>query len=260
MLSVRLLSRLSTKQPKIKKAMKMEGCTAQIREVAQSAISQPGHGVRSSVVGGVNRASPEESQHAARHRILQLEAALAAFSDSKGAEVTMLQGSLRSASRAAQVPPLGVQLAQCEQFASRSEAVCCIGRGTSQIGVRVEEGQARLQRLRVETAQRPQDANPAAPMPPPGWAAELQRLRSLVTQLQEERIQQGPRHLEEELQDLRWEVDALRHERDSLVAERGAVGSDTTMAVVGVIGPSSDRMAALIEEGEMKMEAALTTI
>ena len=38
----------------------------------------------------------------------------------------------------------------------------------------------------------------------------------------------------------------------ALVAERGAVGSDTTMAVVGV--------AVLIEEGEMKrrkMEAAL---
>ena len=81
-----------------------------------------------------------------------------------------------------------------------------------------------------------------------------------MTQLQEERIQLGPRHLEEELQDHLWEVDALRHERDSLVAERGAVGSDTTMAVVGVTGPSSDRMAALIEEGEMKrrkMEAAL---
>ena len=60
---------------------------------------------------------------------------------------------------------------------SRSEAVCCIRRGTSQIGVRVEKGQARLQRLRVETAQ---------------------RLRSLVTRLQEERIQLGPRHLEQE--------------------------------------------------------------
>ena len=37
------------------------------------------------------------------------------------------------------------------------------------------------------------------------------------------------------------------------------VGSDTTMVVVGVTGPSSERMAALIEEGEMKqrkMEAA----
>ena len=73
----------------------------------------------------------------------------------------------------------------------------------------------------------------------------------------------SPRHLEEELQDLKWEVDALRHERDSLVSERGSVGSNTTMAVVGVNSPSSDRMAVLIEEGEMKrrkMEAALTKI
>ena len=73
-----------------------------------------------------------------------------------------------------------------------------------------------------------------------------------MSQLQEERIQLGPRHLEEELQDLRWEVDILRHERDNLVADRRSVGSDTTMAVVGVTGPSSDRMAALIEEGELK--------
>ena len=38
----------------------------------------------------------------------------------------------------------------------------------------------------------------------------------------------GPRQVEEELQDLRWEVDALRHERDSLVAEREEVLSCRT--------------------------------
>ena len=186
------------------------------------------------------------------------EAALVAFGDSKGAEVTMLQESLRSTRRAAQVPPLGVQLAQCEQFVSCTQKrLAALDEERAKLVSELEEGEARLQRLRVETAQRHQDANPAAPAPPPDWAAELQ-LRSLVTQLQEERIQLGPRHLEEELQDLRWEVDALRHERDSLVAEREAVGSDTT---VGVTGPSSDRMAHLIEEGNMKrhkMEAALT--
>ena len=98
-------------------------------------------------------------------------------------------------------------------------------------------------------------------MPPPDWAAELQRLRSLVTQLQEERIQLGPRHLEKELQDLRWEVDFLPSGILSW-QKGGTVGSDTAMAVVGVTGPSSDQMAPLIEEGEMKrrkMEAALTT-
>ena len=52
--------------------------------------------------------------------------------------------------------------------------------------------------------------------------------------------------MEEELQDLRWEV-----ERDSLVAERGTVGSDTTMAVVGVIGPSSDRGSSHRRRREM---------
>ena len=158
----------------------------------------------------------------------------------------MLQESLRSARRAAQVPPLGVQLAQ-------------FGRGTIQIGVRVRR-RSRLLRLRVELLRGPRKQTDGTSAP--DWAAEHQRLQSLVSQLQEERIQLGPRLLEEEVQDLRWEVDALRNERDSLVAERGSVGPDTTMAVVGVTVPSSDRMAALIKEGEMKrhkMEAALTT-
>ena len=65
---------------------------------------------------------------------------------------------------------------------------------------------------------------------------------------QQERIQLGPRQVEEELQDLRWEVDALRHERDSLVAERGgSVVQDTTMAVVGV-----NSTCSLIDEGDLK--------
>ena len=80
----------------------------------------------------------------------------------------------------------------------------------------LEEGQARLQRLRVEASQKPQEPNATAPAPPPHWAAELQRLQSLVAQMQQERIQLGaqqwriqlgPRQVEEELQDLRWEVD-----------------------------------------------------
>ena len=73
-----------------------------------SAISQllqeQGHGVRSSVVGGVNHS--EQVQRSPN--ILQLEAVLAEFGDLKGAEVTMLQESLRSARRAPQVPLLGV--------------------------------------------------------------------------------------------------------------------------------------------------------
>ena len=53
----------------------------------------------------------------------------------------MLQESSRSARRAVQVPPLGVQFAQCEPIRdSCSEAVGRIGRGTRQIGVRVVAG------------------------------------------------------------------------------------------------------------------------
>ena len=117
----------------------------------------------------------------------------------------------------------------------------------------LEEGKARLQRLRVQVSQKPQEPISAEPAPPPHWAAELQRLQSLVAQMQQERIQLGPRQVEEELQDLRWEVDTLKHERDSLVAKRGgSVVQDTTMAVVDVNSACSDRMAVLIDEGELK--------
>ena len=88
-------------------------------------------------------------------------------------------------------------------------------------------------------------------MLPPNWAAEVTR-DSVAGR--EDSVGSWKRSCG----DFRGEVDALRHERDSLVAERESVGSDTTMAVAG---PSSERMAALIEEGEMKrrkMEAALT--
>ena len=116
----------------------------------------PGAGSRSQVQRGrwrqpIQRASPQ-SQHAATQRVLQLEAVLAAFGDSKGPEVTMLQESLRSARRAAQVPPLGVQLAQCEQFVTRAQKRLHWTRNEKvKLVSELEEGQARL-RLRVETA------------------------------------------------------------------------------------------------------------
>ena len=104
-----------------------------------------------------------DQSHAARQRVLQLEAAL------KGPVVTMLQESLRSTHRAAQVPPLGVQLAQCEQFVTRAQKrVVASDEERVKLVSELEEGQARLQRLRVETAQRPQEANPATLLP--DWA------------------------------------------------------------------------------------------
>ena len=61
-------------------------------ECNQSAA--PGTGPRSQVQRGrwrqpIQRASKEEFQHVARQRVLQFEAALASFVDSKGAEVTI---------------------------------------------------------------------------------------------------------------------------------------------------------------------------
>ena len=126
----------------------------------------PGAGSRSQVQRGrwrqpIQTANPEES-------------ALAAFGDSKGPEVTMLQESLRSARRAVQVPPLGVQLAQCEQFVTRAQKrLAALDEERVKLVSELEEGQARLQRLRVETAQRPQETNPTAPVPPGRWKGSL---------------------------------------------------------------------------------------
>ena len=209
------------------------------------------------------RVDPDTSMQEARQRVSQLEAPLAVFGDTRSPEVTMLQESLKLAQRAVQERPVGVQLAQCEQFVVRAQKrLDSLDEERAKLVSELEEGQARLQRLRVGASQKPQEPNATAPAPPPHWAAELQRLQSLVAQMQQERIQLGaqqeriqlgPRQVEEELQDVRWEVDALRHERDSLVAERGgSVVQDTTMVVVGLNSTCSDRMAALIEEGELK--------
>ena len=67
------------------------------------------------------RVSPEVSHEAAQKRVAQLEGALKAFGDATGPEVTILQESLKSAKRAAQVPPLTVQVSQCEQFIARAQ-------------------------------------------------------------------------------------------------------------------------------------------
>ena len=61
------------------------------------------------------------SHEAAQKRVAQLEGALQAFGDATGPEVTMIQESLKSAKRAAQVPPLTVQVSQCEQFIARAQ-------------------------------------------------------------------------------------------------------------------------------------------
>ena len=57
---------------------------------------------------------------------------------------------------------------------------------------------------------------------------------SLVTQLQEERIQLGPRHSEEDLQATFCGTSGILS-----LQKEDQFGSDTTMAVVGVSGPGS---------------------
>ena len=67
------------------------------------------------------RTSPEATIAAARQRVAHLGGALAAFGDATGPEVTMLQNSLKVAKKAAQEPPMEVQLSLCESFVSRAQ-------------------------------------------------------------------------------------------------------------------------------------------
>ena len=66
------------------------------------------------------RSSPEVAISAARQRVVQLEAALAALGDT-GPEVTMLQTALMRAKQAAQEPHLDVQMSLCEHFVTKAQ-------------------------------------------------------------------------------------------------------------------------------------------
>ena len=91
---------------------------------------------------------PQLSHEAAQKRVAQLEGALKA-SDATGPEVTMIQESLKSAKRAAQVPPLTVQVSQCEQFIARAQKRLVVHDEERILSVKQpEDGQQRLHSLR----------------------------------------------------------------------------------------------------------------
>ena len=147
-----------------------------------------------------------------------------------------------------------VGCATCTVRAVRNScAVDCIGRGTSQIGVRV----GRRSGTSAAVASR---SCSEAPGSKPDGASASARLGSTIAVTRDSVAGRedsvGSKAIGRGVAGLSARAGV------SLVADRGSVGSDTTMAVVGVTGPSSDRMAALIEEVWMKrrkMEAASNT-
>ena len=125
------------------------------------------------------RVSPEVSQEAAQKRAAQLEGALKAFGDTTGPEVTMIQESLKSAKRAVHVPPLTVQVSQCEQFIARAQKRLVAHDEERILLVKqLEDGQQRLHSFREQVSQS------AAPVhPPPDWGAQVASLQQMVNAL-----------------------------------------------------------------------------
>ena len=137
---------------------------------------------------GVNHShkslTSEVSFEAAQQRVAQLESALRALGDAKGPEVTVLQESLKAAKRAAQVPPVKVQLVHCEQFVARAEKRLAIhDEERITLVKQLEDGKQRLLNLREEVSQSPAPA----PVQPTDWGAQVASLQQMVNTLQSER-------------------------------------------------------------------------
>ena len=97
--------------------------------------------------------------------------------------MAVLKESLKVAKRAAQVPPVKVQLAQCEQFVARAEKrLATHDEERMSLVQRLEDGKQRLQKLQEEVQ------SPApAPVQPPDWGAQVASLQQMVNTLQSER-------------------------------------------------------------------------
>ena len=130
--------------------------------------------------------SSEVSFEAAQRRVAQLESALRALGDAKGPEVTVLQESLKASKRAAQVPPVKVQLVHCEQFVARAEKRLAIhDEERITLVKQLEDGKQRLLKLREEVSQSPAPA--PAPVQPTDWGAQVASLQQMLNTLQSER-------------------------------------------------------------------------
>ena len=128
----------------------------------------------------------EVSFEAAQRRVAQLESALRALGDAKGPEVAVLQESFKAAKRAAQVPPVKVQLIHCEQFVARAEKRLAIhDEERITLVKQLEDGKQRLLKLREEVSQSPAPAS--APVQPTDWGAQVASLQQMVNTLQSER-------------------------------------------------------------------------
>ena len=131
------------------------------------------------------RKTPETSIEAAKKRVRALEAALAVLmecGEHDSPEIKTLQKSLVAAKRAAQELPVGVQLAQCEQFVERAKKrLLQHDEQRATLAKELSEGEARLERLRAQVSN--------LPVPPQVTPAEeeISKLKEMVASMEEQR-------------------------------------------------------------------------
>ena len=131
-----------------------------------------------------SRLPPEVALFAARQRVAQLEAALAALGD-VGLEVTMLQSALKRAKQAAQEPLLDVQMSLCEQFVTRAQRrLSAHDEVRTHLVSELEEGQSCLTRLREAATAKEVLVPPCVIQPECG--GHIAHLKEMVRTLQDE--------------------------------------------------------------------------
>ena len=115
---------------------------------------------------------PDARMKGARQRLSRLEQALTAMGDTEGREVDGLRSALERAKEQWKEVPVDIQVKEGELFLMRARAhlpeINKVRATTESVIVATE---ARLERLKV-VSEPVQD-----PVPPPEWAAEVQRLR-----------------------------------------------------------------------------------
>ena len=203
---------------------------------------------------GQNFKPPEECTAAARARIPQLEAALAALGNT-GLEVVALQQALKKARTDAKGMPLATQLKECQLFVERKEKkIASIDQERMHEMKLLEEGTARLERLRKEVEilqQGPQ----IAPQIPANISGDVQKLQAMVAQLQSEKEEwskkkDSPRLPEDFVcasdEDLiRWLGDRQQDMNDALMA--GNAGEVARMVVL--VNEGTNQLGNLVQKG-----------
>ena len=172
----------SAKEGNSSDAVQPQGRWRQVPPPRQQNVDQEGKSFRRLVP----RMNPDSNREAARVKIGKLEKALEAMWDSEGPVVDYLKTELEKARTAAKRRPVNVEVEECRKFIIRSEKRISEldAERAAEVGA-LDEARARLSRLEAEQAAVPKVVSEPVPevVPPPEWAAEVQRSREELERL-----------------------------------------------------------------------------